>query len=269
MKKSYKKSYKIIAVISIVIIAVAVGFLIVRASPDSVSDTFSDEANIGSAEKIEIDVSAGQVKLAECYSANPSWTKVADTIVRDINSTTTATATTSKDIYCDDYNCILWTDGAATSTTVCIATDSNVYGNILWSKTDVSGTKQYGEYGNSLTGDQIGGTHTSGLIVGNNGVNVGTKNWLNRYYTSGTFPAMAACKDKGSGWRLPTILELDSIRDQAKGSPYSYLPNIVASDYWSSSEDSANNGYTLYFGNGDVSNHTKSYYSYVRCVRGQ
>ncbi|PIT86364.1 MAG: hypothetical protein COU33_03585, partial [Candidatus Magasanikbacteria bacterium CG10_big_fil_rev_8_21_14_0_10_43_6] len=122
----------------------------------------------------------------------------------------------------------------------------------------------------SISGGDIGGTHPT-IGVGNNNVAVGTKNWLERYYvsTAGTFNAMDNCKAKGSGWRLPTIVELDSIRDQAKGSaPYSYLPAIVSGSYWSSSERSATNAYHLYFDNGGVSGNSKSLFGYSRCVRG-
>lgn len=275
MPKLNKKLSLILVGICSMIVAVVVSFLMVKASPspDYVSDPFTDETKIAEGtEKLEIDTAAGQVKLAECYSPDPSWTKVADTIVRDISNLSNSNATTSKDIYCDDYNCILWTDGAATPTTVCIATDSNVYGNILWSKTDVSGTKTWADSKFSISGGDIGGTHDSSLRCGADNELIGAKNWLARYYSSaaGTFDAMDACKAKGSGWRLPTLLELDSIRDQAKGSPYSRLPNILANDYWSSTEYGSGYAYYLYFDLGSVyldGNKTNDLY-YVRCVRG-
>jgi len=254
----------------IVIVGATIGFLIVRANPDSISDTFTDESKIGKGtEKVEIATTTGQVKLAECYNPSPGWTKVADTLVRDI--TGAYNSTIAKDIYCDDNNCILWTDGAAAPGVVCVATNSNVYANLLWSKTDVATTKTWADSNFAISGEDIGGTHST-VGVGNSNVAVGGKNWLERYYASsaGTFPAMDACKAKGSAWRLPTILELDSIRDQAKGSaPYSRLPGVLAYGYWSSSESSATYAYNLLFSNGNVYSSTKSSNIYVRCVRGQ
>jgi hypothetical protein len=82
---------------------------------------------------------------------------------------------------------------------------------------------------------------------------------------------MAVCKAKGSGWRLANILELDGIRDQAKGSnPYSRLPNIVAGNpnYWSSS-DNYGTSLTIWLSTGNVYNDEGySFYRYIRCVRG-
>ena len=265
------KLKKILPLILAIVIGGVVGYLIVRASPDFVSDSFTDESKIGKGTtKVEIATTTGEVKLAECYSPDPDWNWSTTTIVRDINNISNSDATTTKTIYCDDYNCILYTYGMATPTTVCIATDSNVYGNILWSKTD-SGSFTWADSDFSISGDDIGGTHPSNLQCGDENETIGAKNWLERYYESpaGTFDAMDACKAKGSGWRLPTILELDSIRDQAKGSaPYSRLPNILASYYWSSTESSAIRAYALYFSVGQVLSDYKSDVDYVRCVRG-
>jgi len=284
MKYKNLKSYKILVVFAIIIVVGVISFLVVRASPDFKNDTFTDEAKILGAEKVEIATTTGQIKLAECYSPNPSWSKIADTIVRDISNLSNSNATTSKDIYCDGYNCVLWTDGAATPTSaVCIATDSNVYAKILWSKTDVVGGATNWGSSTAISGEEIGGTHDSSLKAGAENTIIGAKNWLNRYYWTGTnkFSAMDACRAKGSGWRLPTILELDSIRDQAKGSrPYSRLPGIAEDSYWSSSESSATIAFTLNFYAGYICNGPKIYNSYVcfgytwfgaevRCVRGQ
>ena len=266
------KLKKILPLILAIVIGGVVGYWVVRASPDWVSDTFTDETYVGKGtEKVEIDTSTGQVKLAECYSPDPDWNWSTTTIVRDISVIDNSDATTTKTIYCDDYNCILYTYGMATPTTVCIATDPNVYGNILWSKTDVSGTKTWADSSFSISGDDIGGTHPSNLQCGDENETIGAKHWLERYYESpaGTFDAMDACKAKGSGWRLPTILELDSIRDQAKGfSPYSRLPNIAAHYYWSSTEYSSDCAYRLNFGDGQVYYSSKTYNYYVHCVRG-
>ena len=258
----------------ILVVGIAVGgYMVARAATQSVSDSFTDETKLGTGtDKVDQNTGAGQITLASCYSPNPAWSKIASTTVRDISSLTSST-TIAKDIYCDNNNCILWTSGAAApGATVCIATNNNVYGNILWARTDDSTNKVWATSNFSIytvTGD-VGGTHTTNLTVGNNASNVGDKYWLERFYTSttGTFPAMDTCKAKGLGWRLPTILELDSIRDQAKGSsPYTRLPNITANGYWSSSENNSTFAYYLYFSDGSVFYVNKSSGFYVRCVR--
>jgi hypothetical protein len=262
----------LVSVFLAVAVGILVGFLIVKANPDYISDSFTDESKIGRGTKIvNVSTSTGQVSLPTCYYANPYWTKIADTIVRDI-STTSASATTAKDIYCDDSNCILYTDGLVPPNPVCVATDPNVYANILWARYD-SGTSIVWASGTAastlISGGDVGGSHPADLLVGNNNINVGGKNWLERYYESpsGTFPAMDKCKAKGSGWRLPTILEWDSVRDQAKGtSPYTRLPNITGS-YWSSTEYSASIVSSISFSDGTVGSSGKSNYLTVRCVR--
>jgi hypothetical protein len=232
----------------------------------TITDSFADESKIGTGTTY-VDISSGAL-IMPCYTPTPSWTKVADTLVRDIAGAYNSTI--AKDIYCDDNNCILWTDGATAPGTVCIATDANVYGNVLWSKTNESGTYTWSDSNFDLIGEDIGGAHPT-FSLGANNVAIGGKKWLERYYSnsaSGMFNAMDACKTKGLGWRLPTIIELDEIRDQAKGSPYSYLPNIVANAYWSSSEYSTSNAYFLNFSLGYAYGNTKSISSFVRCVRG-
>jgi hypothetical protein len=218
--------------------------------------------------------------VSTCYSPSTSWTKIADTTVRDISNLSSA-ATIAKDIYCDNNNCILWTDGAAAPTTVCIATDPNVYGNVLWLKTDYCGAAQpcswnaaWATSNFSISGGDIGGTHPSGLTAGVTGTNIGNKKWLAKNYssTSGTFPAQDDCKGMGSGWRMPNLLELDSIRDQAKGSsPYTRLPNIVGNLYWSSTEYDSSDAEYLNFSNGAVAvtGTSKTGNGPLRCVNGQ
>ena len=271
-----KKSKILIGVIGAIIVSVLVGYWIAKASPDSVSDTFTDETKIGKGtEKVDIATTTGQVKLAECYSPSPSWDWSTTTIVRDISNLGNALATTTKKIFCDASNCILLPDSAATPTAaVCIATDSNVYANLLWSKTDAGAPTTYtwADSYFSISGGDIGGTHSADLRAGTGNTLIGARNWLERYYTSaaGTFDAMDACKAKGSGWRLPNILELDSIRDQAKGSaPYSRLPGIQSLYYWSSTEYDSADAWILSFADGSVSTFGKTNIYYVRCVRGQ
>lgn len=269
--KSMGKKKKIFlgSIILIVLVGLAAaGYMVVRAATQSVSDTFSDETKLGTG-TTKVNLGSGQITLATCYSPNPSWSKIADTTVRDI-SNLTSSVTIAKDIYCDNDNCLLWTDGAAAPTTVCVATNSDVYGNILWSKADSSTGSTWSDSNFSILMGDIGGTHASSLTVGSGATNVGSKNWLERFYTNtaGMFNAMDFCKTKGLGWRLPNILELDSIRDQAKGSsPYTRLPNIVGNGYWSSSEGNSAGAYYLYFNDGGVNGDNKSGGGYVRCVR--
>ncbi|MCX6719774.1 MAG: DUF1566 domain-containing protein, partial [Candidatus Staskawiczbacteria bacterium] len=244
----------------------------------SVGSSFSNETKIG-AGTTGVALNGG-VTIAPCYAPNPSWTLVGtspSTVVRDLSVTANSTTYINKDIYCDSINCILWTAGATAPGTVCISTDANVYSNLLWSKTDTSATKAWANTANStvsIAGGDIGGTHATNK-VGSGSTSIGTYKWLERYYTStnGTapyYPAMDACKLKGLGWRLPTILELDSIRDQtASGGIYSRLPGMTANDYWSSSGYSATSPFGLYFYSGNVDAYSaKSTANYVRCVRG-
>ena len=269
MKNFKKRRIGIIIIFSFVFLVFifVVTFLFVRASHPYVADTFTTESMIVSVDKLSISTSTGEVALKECYSPSPSWTLHATTTVRDIAGAYNSTV--NKDIYCDDNNCILWTYNATPPTTVCIATDSDVYANILWAGDD-SGTATWGPTTSAILGDDIGGTHPAGTRVGNGNTDVGNMNWLNRYYVSSNiYPAMNVCKAKGDGWRLPTILELDSIRNQAMGSPYSHLPGISASDFWSASQSAGSNAYYLHFSNGSVYSISKSNGSRVRCVRGQ
>ena len=258
----------------------------------TIGDSFSDETKIG-AGTTKVAISSG-IKLAPCYTPTPSWTQVVvtdhnpaqcatnSTYVRDLSVTANSTTYICKDIYCDDTVCILWPAGAAAPGTVCIATNTSVYPQtdlgygLLWSKTNIATTKAWANTANStisIAGGDIGGTHATNK-AGNNSVSIGGYKWLERYYTStnGTapyYPAMDACKAKGLGWRLPTILELDSIRDStALSGVYSRLPGM-SGDYWSSSESSATFPFYFNFGSGDVSGGlAKSYALTIRCVRG-
>jgi hypothetical protein len=211
------------------------------------------------------------------YSPNPSWTKITGTTVRDISNLSSA-ATIAKDIYCDNNNCILWTSGASAPNAVDLVADSNVYGNILWSKTDYCTGAQpcftsvtWATSNFSISGGDIGGIHPSGLQAGTTSTDIGNKNWLAKDYVStpGTFPVQDVCKAMGPGWRLPNLLEFDSIRDQAKGSsPYTRLPNIIGAAYWSSTEYDSSDAEYLNFNNGAVgiTGAGKTGYNYARCV---
>ena len=262
-----KKLKILIGVMGAIIIGVLIGFLVVRAFPDFFSESFNDESMLYKGTE-KIDLNSGQVTIAPCYTPNPYWTEIATTVVRDISVIDNANATTVKKIYCDDYNCILVNPDYLPPIPICIATDPNVYGNILWARTD-STSSQWGPP-NLLIPKDIGGTHPSNLRAGDGNTLIGEKNWLERYYwsASGTYPAMDVCKAKGPGWRLPTILELDSIRDMSAPGAKTRLPGIATTYYWSSTEYSASSAYSLNFSNGWVYSNSKANLHNVRCVRG-
>ena len=73
-------------------------------------------------------------------------------------------------------------------------------------------------------------------------------------------------------WRLPNIKELKSIVDNTKYSPSdtTYFPNTNSFYYWSSTTYAVSTSlaWYVYFSYGDVYYDYKSYYFYVRCVRG-
>ena len=254
----------------------------------STGDSFVNETLIGGGvgrETANVINTGSGITIAPCYTANPAspgWVLTATTSVRDVTNAAYNSYIT-KYIYCDSYNCIFYANNSPGPTpTECIGptgatgVDANVYENLLWSKTDASTGKTWGPASSILTTD-IGGTFSSAYnsyTFGGNAAIGADKNWLERYYTSpaGTYLAMDACKAAGLGWRLPNILELDSIRDMGTGAgPYSRLPGITSTRYWSSSEGSSTNAWLLGFGSGDVGasfNLAKSNSLYVRCVRG-
>lgn len=290
--------YKHISLALIVIVSVMAFASIVLAA--SVSKTFTTEADISggvgreTTNVVGVNGTApfGGIKIAPCYSPVSPWLLVGTsptTMVRNLSVTANATTYIAKDIYCDTVRCILWTPAPAAppSGTICIATNPNVYPQtvlgygLLWRMTD-SGSKawaaSYAPYYNTLLSGyntkDIGGTHTANK-AGSGNTTITNYKWLERFYTSpvGSYPAMDTCKALGLGWRLPNILELDSIRDSTPtgGGVYSRLPGIVASDdYVSASELGALYSLGMYFSSGTVAggNYGKYFGHNVRCVRG-
>jgi len=73
-------------------------------------------------------------------------------------------------------------------------------------------------------------------------------------------------------WRLPSVNELQSIVDYSRYTPAinaDYFPN-TESYYWSSTTDASypSNARVVYFYDGTIYGRSKSYYYYVRAVRG-
>ena len=74
--------------------------------------------------------------------------------------------------------------------------------------------------------------------------------------------ACKACTDLGSGWRLPTIEELNTMYDHKDA-----IGNFVNSLYWSASEVPPSNAYIRSFVEVHTANDDKNYLFYVRAVR--
>jgi hypothetical protein len=89
--------------------------------------------------------------------------------------------------------------------------------------------------------------------------------------------AIAYCEnlplDNKTDWRLPNIKELESITDDSRYNPAidtAAFPGTKSSHYWSSTSYANNtlSAWSVSFGFGDVFNYYKTYFNYVRCVRG-
>ena len=82
--------------------------------------------------------------------------------------------------------------------------------------------------------------------------------------------AKAECTKLGSGWRLPTQIELFAMyQNKSKLESISGFAAFISDYYWSSS---VSNGFAdrrcrLNFGNGSFRGYSTSYSQYVRCVR--
>lgn len=90
--------------------------------------------------------------------------------------------------------------------------------------------------------------------------------------------ARRACDSLGSGWRLPTISELEimfnELHNNGKGNfseSYMLLNRNIPSYYWSNSEFNINNAWFFSFSEGkafDISTRGKASEFYVRAVKG-
>ena len=68
------------------------------------------------------------------------------------------------------------------------------------------------------------------------------------------------CKEQGSGWRLPTVVE-------ALQAYYDKIPGFGTGLHWTSDEYSESNARYVYFTDGDTTYGNKTYAYSVRCVR--
>ena len=76
--------------------------------------------------------------------------------------------------------------------------------------------------------------------------------------------AMSACQNLGSGWRLPTEMELKAMNEQLQNQGKGNFQNAW---YWSSSKGDWGGAGSVDFASGDVKYKDKSKYFQVRAVR--
>ena len=95
-----------------------------------------------------------------------------------------------------------------------------------------------------------------------------TYTWANaKTYCAGVGASLG-----GTGWRLPTVKEFQTIVDDSRTNPAidpKAFPSTPAGSFWSSSPvaGSSSLAWAVYSGNGLTGNHDVSYTDYVRCVR--
>ena len=98
----------------------------------------------------------------------------------------------------------------------------------------------------------------------------GKINHANRGGAIGDFPAFDLCESNAyhgkSDWYLPARAELNLLWLNRATIDANAAGNFTVSDYWSSTEDSSNNGWYQYFG-GLQNNDAKTLNKDVRCVR--
>jgi hypothetical protein len=84
--------------------------------------------------------------------------------------------------------------------------------------------------------------------------------------------AITQCTDKGNGWKLPTLRQLQSLIDFSKstnGVLSDMFINRVSDNFWSSISDATDtsNAWFVNFDDGYQSSNYKSSNYYVRCVK--
>jgi len=74
----------------------------------------------------------------------------------------------------------------------------------------------------------------------------------------------------GGGWRLPTVMELQSLVDDTRASPAidpDAFPGTPSERFWTSSIPGSGNGWYVSFGKGDSGGQPGTQLFRVRCVR--
>lgn len=84
--------------------------------------------------------------------------------------------------------------------------------------------------------------------------------------------AMARCSDFGSGWRLPNLIELQTIVDDSSSGPAideNVFPGTVNTWFWTGSDDvnTPGNKWVVNFADGITGSYGNSFNTKVRCVR--
>lgn len=79
----------------------------------------------------------------------------------------------------------------------------------------------------------------------------------------------------GTGWRVPTKIELESIVDETRNNPAidtSAFPNTLSDGFWTSLQNLGEPGYyvwAVFFGDGDSGREDPNFGARVRCVRSR
>ena len=100
----------------------------------------------------------------------------------------------------------------------------------------------------------------------------GTSPTTNTWDEAKSYCAAVAAALGGSGWRLPTAKEIQTLFDYSKGSPAidtSSFPNTQSAGYWTSTPNVSTPTWAWYatFSGGSISVSPPSMGFYVRCVR--
>lgn len=142
------------------------------------------------------------------------------------------------------------------------STDKYVNGNTIgtatpsWGPYGVVCPSPYCTVAGPVAETQSGYTGKSVLVADNN------VNFNPSAGATPDYPARDACKALGG--RLPTIAELLEMYNYKS----TYGNNFQSSYYWSATESSSSNAYTVNLLNGNINNYTKyTTYNYTRCVR--
>jgi hypothetical protein len=131
----------------------------------------------------------------------------------------------------------------------------------------------YTDNGDGTILDNVTGLGWQKCSVGQSGLDCATGTAVT-YDWTGAGTTCGSLSLAGTGWRLPTDLELTTIVDYGIYGPAidaAYFPNTVALDYWSSTSfaPDTSNAWSVDFGYGNTYRSDKRNTKDVRCVRGQ